>query len=188
MGVNLSPLRLADEPSQWTKCSNNNFEHWGIRCIAIPFREHDLVQRTLAEEEPSDAKVNIGPRLRWCSCSYDSAHGRRTRRADSALLRPGSRPDDSTNGCSRKRSGSFPSIIDPFCQTLLLFQVEVKHSLLVLSSPRTDRSGTSCSLLRKSSWRPYLMDRENCNVPRRNIFPQSSPHSLQRNRFTLGHI
>ena len=148
VGVNLSPLRLADEPSQWTKCGNNNFEHWGTRCIAIPFREHDLVQRTLAEEGPSDSKVNIGPRVRRCSYIYDSVRCRRTRRANSALLRSGSRPDDSTNGCSRKRSSSVPIIIDPLCQTLLLFQVEVKHPLLVCPSPRTDRSRTRRSLLR----------------------------------------
>ena len=188
MGFDLSPLRLVDQSSQRTKCSDNNLEHWSTRCVDIPHGQCDMVQRTFAEEGPSNSKVNIALRLQWCSCIYGSVRCGRTRRANSALLRSGSRPDDSTNGCSRKRSSSVPIIIDPLCQTLLLFQVEVKHPLLVCPSPRTDRSRTSRCLFRKSSWRSYLMDREDCNVPRRSLLPQSSPHSLQRNGLTLSHV
>ncbi len=190
MGFNRSPLRLADQSSQRTKCSDNNLEHWSTRCVDLPHGQCDMVQRTFAEEGPSNSKVNIAPRLRWCSCIYDSVRCSRTRRANSAFLRSGSWSDDFTNGCSRKRGSSIRSVIDHICQAIFLFQVEVevKHSLLVFPSPRTDRSWTSRCLFRKSAWRSYLMDREDCNVPRRSILPKSSPHSLQRNRLTLSHV
>ncbi len=186
MGFNLSPFRLVDESSQRTKCSDNNLEHWSTRCVDIPHGQCDLVQRSFAEEGRSDSKVNIAPRLRWCSCIYESVRCRRTRRANSAFLRSGSWSDDFTNGCSRKRGSSIRSVIDHICQAIFLFQVEVKHSLLVFPSPRTDRSGTSRCLFRKSSWGSDLMDREDCNVPRRSILPKSGPYSLQRNKRTLG--
>ena len=188
MGFNLSPLRLADQSSQRTKCGDNNLEHWSARCVDIPHGQCDMVQRTFAEEGHSNSKVNIAPRLRWCSCIYDSVRCSRTRRANSAFLRSGCWSDDFTNGCSRKHGSSIRSVINHVCQAIFLFQVEVKHSLLVFPRPRTDRSRTSRCLFRKSSWRSYLMDREDCNVPRRSLLPQSSPHSLQRNGLTLSHV
>ncbi len=152
MGFSLSPLRLVNESSQRTKCGDNNLEHWSTRCVDIPHGQCDMVQRTFAEEGPSNSKVNIALRLQRCSCIYGSVRCGRTRRANSAFLRSGSGSDGFTNGCSRKRGSSIRSVIDHICQAIFLFQVEVKHSLLVFPSPRTDRSGTGRGLLRKSSW------------------------------------